>query len=206
MIIHESATLLTDYLLALLGGCLAWRLHRRIDSDQPAVRWWIRALVAMSVSAFVGGSYHGFAPNLAAGLAAVWWRFVLVLVCAIGLCLGASLIREIVPVNRQRGWNGLLVAKFMLSVVVVMIYPKFLLAMLDYGLAMIAWAVAALFCRRAWSGWMLAAVGMSAVAGWVQQSGWGVPDHLDHNAVYHLIQVLALFGFYQGGRQLGRSQ
>ena len=206
MIIHEPGTLLTDYLLAFLGGCLAWRLHCRMESDHPAARWWIRALFAMSASAFVGGSYHGIAPNFAPGLAVIWWRFVLVLVCGIGLCMGVSLIREIVPVKRQRGWNGLLVAKLMLSVAVVMIQPKFSVAMLDYGLAMIAWAVAAVFCRRAWSGWMLAAVGLSVVAGWVQQSGWGISVHLDHNAVYHLIQASALFGFYRGGRLLGWSQ
>lgn len=206
MSIHEPATLLTDYLLAILGGYLAWRLHRKMESDHPAARWWIRALLAMSVSAFVGGSYHGFAPNFSPQFVAAWWRFVLILVCAIGLCLGVSLIREIVPLKRQRGWNGFLVAKFTLSVAVVMIHPKFLVAMLDYGLAMTAWAVAALVYRRAWSGWMIVAVGLSAVAGWVQQSRWGIPVHLDHNAVYHLIQALALFGFYQGGRLVGRSQ
>ena len=205
MSIHEPATLLTDYLLALLGGFLAWRLHRRIDSDQRAARWWIRALMAMSVSAFVGGSYHGFAPNFAGGLVAGWWIFVLVLVCVIGLCLGASLIRELVPSNRQRGWNELLVAKFLLSVAVVMIRPEYLIAMVDYGLVMIAWAVAALFCRRAWSGWMLAAVGLSVVAGWVQQSGWEISAHFNHNDLYHLIQALALIGFYRAGCLLERS-
>ncbi len=200
MNIHEPATLLTDYVLAVLGGYFAWRLHRQ----NPAARWWIRALLAMSISAFVGGSYHGFAPNFAPEVAAVWWKFVLILVCGIGFCMGVSLIRETVPTGRQRGWNGFLIGKFVLSVAAVITYPKFVVAMLDYGLAMIAWAVAALLCRRAWSGWMLAAVGLSAVAGWVQQSHWGISAHFNHNDVYHLIQALALLGFYRGGRALGR--
>ena len=206
MSIHEPATLLTDYLLALLGGYLAWRLHRRTPGGNPAVRWWGRAMLAMSISAFVGGSYHGLAPNVAPELAATWWRLVLILVCGIGLCMGGSLIREIVRLDLQRRWIGFLLAKFLLSVAAVIAYPKFLVAMSDYGLAMIAWAVAALLCRRAWSGWMLAAVGLSVVAGWVQQSGWEISAHFNHNDLYHLIQALALIGFYRGGCLLGRSQ
>ncbi len=158
----------------------------------------------MSISAFVGGSYHGFAPNFALEVAAVWWRLVLILVCGIGFCMGVSLIREIVPAGRQRGWNRIVFAKFTLSLVAVIAYPKFLVALLDYGLAMIAWAVASIFCRRKWSGWMLAAVGLSMLAGWVQQSRLSISAHFNHNDLYHLIQALALIGFYRGGCLLGR--
>lgn len=205
MIVHEPATLVTDYLLAILSGYLAWRLHRRMPPENLAARWWIRALLAMSLSAFAGGSYHGFAPNFAPEVAAVWWRSVLILMCASGFCMGVSLIREIVPTGRQRGWNRIVFAKFMLSVVAVIAYPKFLVALLDYGLAMIAWAVASLLCCRKWSGWILAAVGLSAIAGWVQQSRLGISAHFNHNDVYHLIQALALIGFYRGGCLLGRK-
>ena len=201
--IHEPATLLTDYLLAALGGGLAWRLRSQTSSGNLAARWWIRALLAMSISAFAGGSYHGFAPNFPPALAAVWWKSVLILVCATGFCMAFSLIREIGPQSRQRAWNGLVITKFLLAVAVVFSYPKFFVAMVDYSLAMVAWAVAALWLRRAWSGWMQAAVGFSAIAGWVQQSRSGISVHFNHNDLYHLIQALALVGFYRVGRLLG---
>lgn len=204
--IHEPATLLTDYLLAALGGGLAWRLHSQTSSENLASRWWIRALLAMSISAFVGGSYHGFAPNFPPALSAVWWKSVLIFVCATGFCMTVTLIREIVLQSRQRAWNGIIIAKFLLAVAVVISYPKFLIAMVDYGLAMVAWAVAALWLRRAWSGWMLAAVGFSAIAGWVQQSRSGISIHFNHNDLYHLIQALALIGFYRAGCLLGGRQ
>lgn len=206
MNIHEPVTLLTDYLLAILGVGFAWRIRRQASLGNLAVRWWILALLAMSISAFVGGSYHGFAPNFTSSLAAAWWKCVLILVCFIGFLMGGSLIREIVRRDRQRMWNGIVIAKFMLSVGAVMACPKFLVAMVDYSLAMIAWAAAALFFRRAWSGWMLASVGLSALAGWVQQSRMGFSTHFNHNDVYHLIQALALVGFYRGGRLLGNEQ
>jgi hypothetical protein len=73
----------------------------------------------------------------------------------------------------------------------------------DYGLAMLAWVAAALVLRRKWSGWMLSGVGLSAVAGWVQQSGWGLSPGFNHNDVFHVIQALALVGFYRAGSGLG---
>ena len=71
MTIHEPATLLTDYLLTGLGLGLAWHLRRLPGSENPATRWWIRSLVVMAISAFVGGSYHGFAPYFPPHVAAI---------------------------------------------------------------------------------------------------------------------------------------
>ena len=205
MTIHEPATLATDYLLALLGFGLAWHLAWHGAKAHPARRWWCRSIAAMAVSALAGGSYHGFAPNCSPLIDAIWWRMVLALICLMGLTMALSLIRELVPADRRHGWDRVAFVKFGLSLVAVTAYPVFVVAMLDYGLAMLGWAVSALVFRRAWCGWMLAAIVLSAVAGWVQQSGWDLSDHFNHNDVFHVIQALAIIGFHQAGRFLGRA-
>jgi len=156
----------------------------------------------MAVSALVGGLYHGFAPSFPAALDGIWWRVVLAMICGMGFTMAASLIHEIRP--RGRGWIGIVKAKLLLSLAAVTIRPDFRVAMADYGLAMLAWVAAAPMLRRKWSAWMLAGVGLSAVAGWVQQSGWGLSPGFNHNDVFHLIQALALAGFYRAGCGLGR--
>lgn len=201
MTIHEPATLATDLLLAVLGGGLAWRLRRKVTPDNPAAIWWCGALLAMAVSALIGGLYHGFAPNFPEEVDGIWWRLVLVMISGMALTMAVSLIHEIKP--RSRGWMRLVGVKCLLAVSVVMVRPDFLVAMADYGLAMLAWVAAALVLRRKWSGWMLAGVGLSAVAGWVQQSGWGLSPGFNHNDVFHVIQALALVGFYRAGCGLG---
>jgi hypothetical protein len=203
MNIHEPATLATDLLLAGLGGGLAWRLRKKVTPENRAAIWWCGALLAMALSALVGGLYHGFAPNFSTVVDGVWWRVVLGLICVMGLTMEVSLIREITP--EGRGWIGVVRAKFLLSVAAVMVWPDFLVAMVDYGLAMLAWVVAALVLRRRWSGWMLSGVGLSAVAGWVQQSGWGLSPGFNHNDVFHVIQALALVGFYRAGCVMGKD-
>lgn len=204
MTIHEPATLATDLLLAVLGGGLAWRLRKKVTPENRAAIWWSRALGAMAGSALVGGLYHGFAPNFHAAVDGIWWRLVLVLICVMGLTMALSLIDEVRP--RGRGWMRVVGLKFLLSVSAVMFWPDFLVAMVDYGLAMLAWVVAALVLRRKWSAWMLAGVGLSVVAGWVQQSGWGLSSRFNHNDVFHMIQALALVGFYRAGCALGGSR
>jgi hypothetical protein len=204
MTIHEPATLATDLLLAVLGGGLAWRLWKKVTPVNRAAIWWCRALGAMALSALVGGLYHGFAPNFHAAVDGFWWRLVLVLICVMGLTMAVSLVHEVRP--RGLGWMRLLGVKFLLSVGAVMIWPDFRVAMADYGLAMLAWVVGAFVLRRRWSGWMMSGVGLSAVAGWVQQLGWGLSPGFNHNDVFHVIQALALVGFYRAGCGLGEGQ
>lgn len=201
MTIHEPATLATDLLLAVLGSGLAWRLRKKVTPDNRAVIWWCGALGAMALSALVGGLYHGFAPNFHTAVDGVWWRVVLGLICLMGLTMEVSLIHEIAPI--WTGWMRVVVVKFLLSVAAVIVWPDFRMAMADYGLAMLAWVVAALVLRRRWSGWMLSGVGLSAVAGWVQQSGLALWPGFNHNDVFHVIQALALVGFYRAGCGLG---
>jgi hypothetical protein len=205
MTIHEPATLLTDYLLALLGGYLAWRLHRHPSIETPAVRWWFRALVVLAVSAFVGGSYHGFAPNLPRVVDDLWWRVVLWIICLLGYAMGSALVCEMVPRAAQRTWSHLLIAKFLIASVFVILVPEFFVAIADYGLVMLAWGVVAVFVDRPWRGWLLAAVALSAIAAWVQQREVSLSRYLNHNDVFHLIQALALIGLFRGARLMRGS-
>jgi hypothetical protein len=202
MTIHEPATLLTDYLLTALGVWLAWRLKRGSSIHIPAVRWWYWALLSLALSAFVGGSYHGFAPNLPTAADEIWWRLVLWIICLIGFTMGSALICELAPQATQWIWKRLLIAKFVFASSVVIFLPDFMVAIADYGSVMLAWAVAAVLVRRPWRWPILAAVALSGLAAWVQQSGIGVSAHINHNDVFHLIQALALIGFHQAARRM----
>jgi Family of unknown function (DUF6962) len=50
------------------------------------------------------------------------------------------------------------------------------------------------------SGTILATVGALAAA--AQASGFALPPYLNHNDLYHLIQIVAMLPFYQGGKRL----
>src|SRR5690606_16186579 len=120
-----------------LGFGLAWRLRRRIASENRAARWWCRALQAMAAAALVGGLYHGFAPNFPAAVDEIWWRAVLALMGVMGWTMAVSLIHEVAP--GSGGWLRVVWLKFAISLSAVMVWPDFSVAIADYGLAMMAW-------------------------------------------------------------------
>ena len=202
MTLHEPATFFTDLLLAALGAWFAFRLARDA-SPAKARRWWIVSMSLMAASAFAGGVYHGVAPGFP-HIEPWWWRFVLWIICGLGFAMAMSLLRELKPLGDVRAWQLLLAVKFAISSVVVLFKPEFVVAMADYGSAMLAWVIAALILRRPWRGPMLAGVGLSLLAGVVQQAQWGLSAHFNHNDVFHLIQALALVAFYHGGKNFSR--
>jgi len=205
MTIHEPATLLTDFLLAALSGWLAWRLRRRTPSTNPAGRWWSHALGFTALSAVVGGSYHGFAPNFPAPVAAAWWIATLLIICLIGAAMAMSLMHELAPAGRLREWTGVIVFQFVAFGGAAIKHPAFIVAIIDYGLTLAVWAVAAIALRRPWSGWMLAGVGLSVIAALVQQLHWAPSRSFNHNDLYHVIQALALICFYAAGNNFAGS-
>jgi hypothetical protein len=206
MSIHEPATLLTDYLLAGLAGCLAWLLQRRMLAASLAARWWSRVLWLTATSAFVGGSYHGFAPDFPPPVAGAWWLVTLLIVCLLSAVMALSLLHEAAPPDRHRFWPGVIAVKFAAFAGAAIAHPVFIVVIIDYGLAMLAWAVAAVILHRAWRNWMLAAIALSIIAALAQQMRWDLSARFNHNDLYHVIQALALFGFYRAGlRFTGRT-
>jgi len=201
MTIHEPATLLTDFLLAALSGGLAWRLCCRTPATHLAGRWWSGALGLTALSAAVGGSYHGFAPNFPAPVAAAWWIATLLIICLLGAAMAMSLVHELAPAGRQRVWTRLIVIQLIAFGGVAIKYPVFIVAIIDYGLTLAAWAGAAIGLRRPWRGWMLAGVGLSVIAALVQQLHWAPSRSFNHNDLYHVIQALAIVCFYAAGKK-----
>jgi hypothetical protein len=200
MTLHEPATLLTDYLLALLGMICGWKLARLAN---PPQRWWSRALRLMGAAAFIGGTHHGFGPLLGEIASAALWRATLLLISLTSAAMSLTLVQEFAPEPPRCAWSCLVWSKFACSALIGIVYPVFLVVIADYGLAMLALAAAALFSARAWRGPMFAAVAFSALAATVQQMQWGFSVHFDHNALYHVIQGTAVFLFYRAGLKLG---
>ena len=200
MTIHEPATLLTDYLLALLAMVCGWQLGRLAN---PAQRWWSRALWLTGAAALIGGTHHGFGPLLGEAARAALWRATLLLLSLTSAAMSLTLVHEFALTPSRRAWSCLVWSKFAGFALVGFVHPVFLVAIVDYGLAMLALAAAALFAARAWRGPMLAAVALSALAAAVQQMQWGFSAHFDHNALYHAIQGAAIFLFYRAGLKLG---
>ena len=103
----------------------------------------------------------------------------------------------------RRSWLVIAGMKFLIYLCLVMTRDDFLLVIADYGSVMLAILVIALIQTfrgtRPEAPWMAAGVGVSLIAAGIQASGFSLHEHFNHNDLFHLIQIPALYLFLQGG-------
>jgi hypothetical protein len=186
----EPTTVITDY---LLGAVATWVSVLLLKNPQRSQRFWALAFAALAAGAFLGGTWHGFMHS-----ELLWKAAVLsVGVASFGMVAGsavATMKSSILPI--------LAAIKLAAYIGWMLFHDEFIYAVLDTGIALLA--VAALHLWK-WNGRILAGVGLSAIAGLVQASGFTLHEHFNHNDLYHLIQIAGVVVLYQGAKRLQSS-
>jgi uncharacterized protein DUF6962 len=202
--IHDPDVVLTDLALAVLGTWLAWRLARA-PAGRTMARSGVLVMAALASAAFWGAVFHGFFPagtTTRAGFMA--WMPVAVSIAVIGMALLTLALRVAAPrvtAATRRVIAAVYGAAFVLTV---------LLVDESYGTIILFYApVVVLFLlvatreavRTRNRGWTLlaASFALSLLAAALQQARVSIhPQHFDHNAVYHVLQGIALVLLYRG--------
>lgn len=204
--VTEPTTVATNVMLAVLAFVLAARLaHRSAAGGSTAKAWFAAALFATGFSALIGAVAHGTSPDKDASLRGRLWSSTLYVT---GL-IGAATIASVAYFAASGYWrNALLlfaVVKLVVYVRSVARQPVFQIAAVDYGVALailLIGAVTELVRRRAGMAWLIAGVLVSLVAGLVQARRVALHRQFNHNDLFHVIQMVALYAFYRGGALL----
>jgi hypothetical protein len=182
-------TLATDYLLALACGCFSILLFRMRSA---ATGWWCVGFAAVALAALVGGTYHGFPSFYPDAL----WKTTLVAAgaasCAMVVATGIA--TRVAP--QFFFWFSVL--KFAAYLGWIAFNDSFLAVALDSGSALLI--VATLHAIRGgppWR-WMISGVALSVAAAGVQAMHLAPHPHFNHNDLYHVIQIAAMWLFYRG--------
>jgi len=209
--IHEPDVALTDLGLAILGAYFSWRLA--IDSARRALtRLAAVVMGGLASAALWGAIFHAFFPAKTATRAGflAWALVALSIVVVASALLGLALwllAPKIGAVVR-----GAVVAVYAIgfAYTVVMLDDSFTSIVRFYAptlvLVLVAAAVQAIHTRS--EGWALVAAGfaLSIAAAVLQQAKVAVhPTYFNHNAVYHVVQGVALVFLYQGFRRAPSS-
>ena len=205
MTIAEPMTLLTDYALAGVTGWLGWLLFRAREG-QAARASWALAFAALTVAAALGGTHHGFAPQLSEGTLLLLWKAT---VLAAGIASFAMLAGSTIAAatgSVRRVLLALAAAKLALYSGWMLAHSEFIYVIADTGISMAVIAVlhggSAMRNDDRASLWVLGGVGVSVLAASVQASGFALHRHFNHNDLYHVIQIAAMVLFYIGGVRL----
>ena len=182
----EPVTSITDYMLAVAAAWFAWSLWR---AGQRACSL---TFMFTSLGAFFGGTSHAFASEALFKPA----------VYSIGLASMFLLI------GAKPSWAIVAVLKFIAYATWMITHDDFKYVIIDYGVTLILVAILqsiAWFDSRAESApWIVGSICVSVAGALVQQMNVDLHPHFNHNDLYHVIQLVALWMLYRGGLLLNR--
>jgi hypothetical protein len=189
MNVHEPMTLATDYLLTIAAAVFAIRLWR-------TNRHWALAFLFTAAGSFFGGTYHGFAPVLPLLTTIVLWKLTI-------YSLGLASFFLVLGSSR----NLLLVAlvKLIIYMSWMTAHSEFVWVIVDYGIALLIVAVVQLVQRGPSTRWVIGSIIVSVIGALVQMSRLTLHEHFNHNDLYHVIQLVALWLLYRGGKLMNPS-
>ena len=203
MSIYDPDVVFTDLGLAVIGGFFAWRLSKH-GSDY-LTRAGVVLMTGLASAAFFGAVFHAFFPpgaaTTASSLAWVPVSLSILVVAATLLALGVRVLAPGISRNVRRGVVALYAAAF--AGVALFVDDSYGTIVRFYAPTLILFLIAAVreVMRGAGKGWSLLAISflISIGAAVLQQLRVAVhPDYLDHNALYHVLQGIALVLLYLG--------
>ncbi len=195
----EPDVTLTDYAITL--ECLVFCVlgARWSTTDVGMRRLWIAFFASVGAGAFFGGTVHGFFPSAeSTGHKVFWPSTMLALGCtsAVMWVIGARLRLSDAAVRWVRGFAIAQLAVY--ALIVLAVDQRFVVAIATYLPATVFLMVMLILAyrdeRSAGIAHGITGLALTFVAAAVQQLEFAVhPVYFNHNALYHVIQGIALF-------------
>jgi hypothetical protein len=207
----EPDVALTDFVLAIECAWFAVWLYRRSPMGQSSSRWFVLFFAALSVSALLGGISHGFLSDTQSSVYRTAWGATLLSIGVASFSSWAAGARVLFCHNshklarRFEVFAGLLLCAYVAAV--LFFSQSFTVAVVHY-LPAAAFLLASLlvaYWRRREPHLLpgIAGLLLSFMAAAIQQAGAHIPSlQLSHNALYHLVQAVALLMIFFTARGL----
>jgi hypothetical protein len=204
----EPDVALTDYAVALECAILTWLLFRGATRRGNLRRLFAIFFTCAGVAALVGGTVHGFFPDESSIPGAVLWRLALL---SLGVStfaawsIGGRLLFSERPARIIQTVAGFECAAY--AIVVLAFDQRFLVAIVNYApsIVFLGAAFMVLNWRTPHRGYVSGLLGvlLTILAAIVQRSHIEIQSlYLNHNAVYHLIQITAFGMVFLAGRHV----
>jgi hypothetical protein len=198
---QEPDVTITDFLLAFEALAFAVLIAR--SSTTTLQRWFVIFFGATALASLAGGLVHGFF-----GDSKLLWRLVLIalgVVSAAGWAIGADLLftDRTARLVATAAWVAFAAYAF----VVIFLTDAFLAAVANYLPSTLFLIVAFFVAYRAQPSRPLLAglsgLVLTLIAAAVQQSQIALHPRFNHNALYHVLQAVALFLVFRASQVLG---
>jgi hypothetical protein len=201
-------TVLTNVILAFLALAFAARVgYAAVADGNRAMFALAGAFMATAIAALFGAVAHGVDPVTEPGVRKRFWRLALlatgVVAAAIVVCVAYFAARR----GPVRDAILILAAlKLLVYWTAVTIRPEFRFAAVDNAVALAALLAAVAYIDSRYSmraaPWFVGAIAVSVAGGVIQAKRVGFHRHFNHNDVFHVVQMIALYLFFKAGMLL----
>lgn len=194
MTIDEPWTALTDGLIAVsaLGFAVALR---RAEGAAGAMR---RFFVAGALAALLGGFWHAVHRTLALLADVLVWKLTMLSAIAATFFLASAAVRA---AGGSARWRRALLSKWIVVSLLALAVDQFLLIVIDYAVALLVVSLVSGKIAHGASRWYRIGVVVSIAGALVQQSTLRAGP-LNHNDLFHFVQIAANTVFFVGARKL----
>lgn len=202
--------MLTDYVLAVLALVLGVLLMRQATAgDSRAQLAWAAAFGATAAGAVTGGSWHGFADFMEADARRRLWKATQLLLGLTGFAMVAGAALAVARGTFLAVLLAVAAGKFAFYANAIATRDDFGVVVIDYGASMAAVALMQAMAFALWRApsapWILGGIGVAVVGSVVQRRGISPHPRFNHNDLFHLVQMVAIWLFYRGGLLLGNG-
>ncbi len=198
----STSTMLTDYALAIVTAVLGVLLIRR-QGGGPTARMWGWAFVALALAGVLGGTWHGFEDTIDAATLALIWLLNEWCIGLFGVGVTSATILAAFTGSTRRVLLALVALAFVVFAVWAWGHDSFRYVLV-YSLAVMVFVIGVHLTRLrrlTATPWIVAGIGVSAAASAAQASAIALGP-LDHNDIFHLIQLAAMLLLFNGARRI----
>jgi hypothetical protein len=203
MQISEPMTMFTDYLIFAQSLYFLFKIKSQLgENEEVSQKVWGLALLAIGLASFFGGSNHGFALMLPENISQLLWKLTTYTIGIVSFLIFYGTMKASVA----KKWHKPLFAISFLQMIVYFIWmlnhDSFIYVIINYVPAMLMVFVFQLISKIKYNtgseNFMMLGVVISFIGAGVQQSGFDLHHHFNHNDIYHVIQMLGNYMFYRG--------
>ncbi len=202
--IYEPTTFITDLILAgmsvYFGGRLAdvyWQTFHPFHYNLTI------GLYVLALGAFLGGVSHGFGPHFSVALKDIVWKAALVMIGLTTCYILLSALSAVFPYERYKLLRWIAFLATGVYIFTIIRDSNFANVVRFYAPVMIIVLLLMFYLfmdgNHPGSGYFLLGLIITLAGAVVQQSGFTLHKYLNHNDLYHVIQMVGLWYIYKGG-------
>lgn len=195
-------TFFTDIVLALFSLYLGKRINDQFKiSKNSAQRLWSLGFFMLALASLLGGIYHGMGSQMSPDMAKLSWKFTTYFIGLTGFYMVYGSGLQHLPVSKFKWLKILIQIKLIVYLVVVSKFSTFNIVIANYMPDMLFLLALHFYTfskdKNKENMWIVYGILISFASSVLQQLKIGIHMHFNHNDLYHVLQMVAVYMYYK---------